>query len=475
MKTIFLTVYHPYASRNVLSNGAVLALADKPGVRIIIFCPQNKKEFFSKNYGRANVIVEAIDNELVTFRSLANQFFDRWTIYMLPTFTISLRMKEDLYRRRKNFKSLIVYRMERLLFWLGRIKLWRHLVRLLDYYVTNKKFLDYYLEKYQPNCLWVTDVFSPQETMFMAACRAQKIPITAMVRSWDGTTNKRLIRILPDKLVVSNPLIRQEAIYLHDVPAADIEIVGMPQYDLYFEFLTKFKTLSVENIRQRRQSFFEKMGLDPNKRLILVAPAGSFLTNIDWQILEIIKQAQMVGNLPTDIQFMVRQHPSLPSNFSRFSGGKNFIIESPGVHLPMTNDRMTEMDQSEISHLCDSLYFSELLVQFSSTIGVDACVFNRPQIMVAFDGWETKPYIDSVKRYHDEINMKHFISLGPAIVVNTSEELISGMNKYLNNPALDQAGRERAVREIIYKFDGQSHQRLADFIFGESGLDDAEV
>jgi len=463
MRTVFLAVYHPYSSRNVLSNGMVENLIAQKDIRVVVFCQAIKKDFFVANYSQDRIIIESFSDDRKTFFSSVSMFFDRWTTWMLPTFTIGLRMREKLYRR-KNLKSFIIFFLESACFLLGRFKIWRRFVRWLDYRLADKSFLDDFIDKYQPDLFLASDIFSPEETMFMMACRAKKIPIISMVRSWDGTTNKRIFRILPDYLLASNLFIKNEAIKYHDMSANKIFVTGMPQYDLYCQYLEKIKKETPVDVVKAKDNFFRTMGLDPLKRLILFAPAGDYLTDIDWQILEIIKQAQGSGRLPNDIQFLVRQHPSLPANLSRFSGGKNFIIEKPpGAHFT-SRYRMTEMDKDSVEHLCDSLRFSDVLIQFSSTIGLDESVFDLPQIMVAFDGWENKPYIDSVKRYHDEINMKYFISLKPAVVAKNEQEMIDSIDIYLKNRFLNSEGRTQAIKDIIFLFDGFCAQRISDFI-----------
>ena len=235
MKTVFLSVYHPYSSRNVLSNGVVNNLVTQKDVRVVVFCQAIKKDFFIANYSQDRIIIESFPDDRLTFFSPISMFFDRWTTWMLPTFTISLRRREKLYRK-KSIKSLVIFSLEQICFWLGRIKWWRWLVRFFDYQLANKDFLNNLIDKYKPDLFFSSDIFSPEETLFMMACRAKKIPIISMVRSWDGTTNKRIFRILPDYLLVSNSFIKNEAVVYHDMPVEKIFITGMPQYDLYYQY-----------------------------------------------------------------------------------------------------------------------------------------------------------------------------------------------------------------------------------------------
>jgi len=84
-----------------------------------------------------------------------------------------------------------------------------------------------------------------------------------MVRSWDNITNKGLIRIKPDKLVVHNEEVEKETLKYEDIKREDIFVGGIPQFDYY-----------ARGERTPREDFFRSRGLNPDKKNILVAPHG---------------------------------------------------------------------------------------------------------------------------------------------------------------------------------------------------------
>jgi CDP-glycerol glycerophosphotransferase (TagB/SpsB family) len=110
------------------------------------------------------------------------------------------------------------------------------------------------------------------------------------------------------------------------------------------------------------------------------------------------------------------------------------------------------------------LYNSDLVIYVATTLGIDALVFNKPQIIIDFDGFENKKYTDSVKRYHDEDHMKKMLALGGVRVVKDQEELISAINDYLEDPSIDNDGRQKMTRQQLYISDGKSGKRVGEFI-----------
>ena len=73
------------------------------------------------------------------------------------------------------------------------------------------------------------------------------------------------MRLLPDKLLVFNEVVRQEAIKHADMPEDKIEIVGLPQYDQF-----------VTDMPISREEFCRGAGLDPNRKIVLAAPKAAY-------------------------------------------------------------------------------------------------------------------------------------------------------------------------------------------------------
>ena len=100
----------------------------------------------------------------------------------------------------------------------------------------------------------------------------------------------------------------------------------------------------------------------------------------------------------------------------------------------------------------------------NSTIAIDSLPFDKPQIMIEFDGWEKKPYLDSVVRYHNEDHMVKYIRTGVGKIVRNPEEWFSAICTYLEDPAQNRAGRKRALEEQICKLDGKSGIRIGSYL-----------
>ena len=467
MKTIFISAYNPFISRNILNTDVLNGLRKRPNLRIVILAPANKTEFLKKYYEGENVVVEGVDAESV-YRSASNKFWYRLAFLLQNSQYVRDQRGERLWRNR-NILGYLNY------FWvslwsaiLSRIPLTRKAYRFFDYKFSSKSFFSEYFQKYSSSLVFSTDIFGETDILLLREAKSRKILSVGMVRSWDNPTTKGILRLIPDKIIVNGLVAKEELINFHDCKEKDILVAGLPQFDNW---------LSGPTIS--REDFFKKIGADPAKRLILFAPAGSILSDTDWQLCQILKDAINNGSLPDNIQFLVRNHPHHPADFSQFGEDPRFIFEVPGarnniqeVKLSETgssdkNDRLrnyAEFNPDDNDHLRNSVYYSDIVMYVATSLGLDAAVYDKPQIMISFDGWEKRPYVRSVRRFNREDCLANLVKLGGTSVVTGKEDWIKLVNQYLKDPTLDGNGRKKIIERQMYKLDGKAGQRIAEAI-----------
>lgn len=448
MKTIFMPAYNPFITRNIFNTSVLKNLRKQDDLRIVLLVPANKKEFIQKYYGGNSVFVEGRDfDEFIN----KNKFWYRLAFLLQNTRYVKDQRAERLWKN-KNFLGYLNYwwvSLSALI--LSNLPLARKVYRLLDYHFSPRDAFDELFEKYSPSFIFSTDIFSEIDALLVREAICRQVSVMGMVRSWDNPTTKGVLRLVPKKIIVHSPVIKRELVRFHDCQERDIFVAGLPQFDGWING----PTLS-------RAEFFEKIGADPNKHLILFAPAGSILSDTDWQLCHILKESLDEGFLPADIQFLVRNHPHHPADLSRFKGDSRFIIEIPGIRDKNWSDKTIEFGPDENDHLRNSIYHSDIIMYVATTLGLDATVFNKPQIMVSFDGWEKKPYVRSVRRYNREDCLHNLVKCGGTRVVRSKKEWIRSINDYLRDPNLDQAGRDKISDEHLYKLDGKAGERIAD-------------
>lgn len=446
-KTLFITALTPFVTRNILLTEVFGNLKKNNGLRIVIFCPDFKADYFKKNFASDQVIVEAIRPQASSFQDAVFKYFGG---SLLNNRSRYIHQRRELLRD-KNYLRFFISRFFSVVSFFLSVK---RLVRFLDKKTISGEKFQKYFDQYEPALVFCPDVFHDDDVHCMAEAQKRGIKTIGMVRSWDNITNKGLFRVKPDLLLVNNEIIKDEAVKYEDMDSNKITIVGMPQFDYYFK-----------ESRTPRENFFRKINLDPKKRLIMFSPHGIRFHDTDWQIMQILKDARINGEIPENVQILVRFPPIDDVPLGDFSPDDHFFIDRPAKSFEGGLHRDQELDKAAMVHLADSVYYSELIVTYNSSLIIDAAVFNKPSIGIAFDGWEKKPDIyQSVSRFMEYDHTQHLLKTGGLWVVKSREELIKAVNTYLRDPNYNLIGRKTIAETQSWKLDGNSGRRIAEAI-----------
>lgn len=445
-KTIFISAFFGLVARNILSTKILDILQEHKDFRIVILVPQEKAELYRKYFQFSNVLVEgAVLASVAKLPYLEKLFF---SLFLNSSDTQNWRVERLVERKSKGyyFRSFLHWVMAKC----GNLKLYRLFLRWLDYKLMPRDRFRWYFEKYRPCLVFSADVFQIDDVALMREARFWGAKVVGMVRSWDNITSHGLNRIIPDKLIVNTPKIRDEAIKYNDMNSGNITIVGIPHYDRY-----------IMEPRLSKEQVFQELNLDPNKKTIFFAPPSDIYTEGDTVAIKIIEKLFGLD----DIQLIIRLYIVGKANLGDIKAIANKIaIDDPGG---AKNFNLADLSVLGDSHLADLLYHSDVVIAFASTLAIDAVVFDKPIIFVGFDGNTSRPYWKSVRRYYDVDHQRSILETGGIKLAENLSELEKYTKEYLNNPELDNAGRQKIIEERCWKLDGKSSERLANFLVTE--------
>src|SRR3989344_6658189 len=285
-KTIFITSFFGLIARNILATNVLKLLKEQPGLKIVILAPEEKRELYQKYFGAGNIAVEGIKlNPIKSLPKIEKLFY---SLFLNSSDTSTFRVMRIIERRRHGYylKSYFHWVLAKL----GNLKLVRSFLRWLDYRLMPKNKFQKYFDRYKPSIVFSTDLFQINDVEVMREARARGIYVVGMVRSWDNVTSHGLNRIIPDKLIVNTPKIKEEVMKYNDVDTNNICIVGIPHYDRY-----------VKEPRASREVLFKELNLDPAKKTVFFAPPADLFSGNDPISVKIIKE---LGKL--DAQLIIR-------------------------------------------------------------------------------------------------------------------------------------------------------------------------
>lgn len=441
---IMITIYDGAIAKNILRTDAFRVLRETPGVDIDVLVNGRKLDYYRTAFPFQRVRFSASPSET----NYLDRLLSIVVLNSIPTRAMRIWQRSRYLSKGKFF----VYAIASFLRTLGRFRIWRRIIRIVDAFMPTPRVYSEMLDRDKPDVLFLTTMMSPDDVALARLAKRRKIPAVGMIKGWDNPTTKTFIRQIPDKVVVHNEIIKGEIERLYDVSAERVAVTGIPQYDHWFD----------PEMVIPKEKFFRSLGFDTERKLILYAAAGDWMNKADEEIVRMLSAASLDDRLPR-MQILVRLHPKYPSTAESLKGLPNVVVERPGTSS--TGELVHwEYEEGDIKRLVSSLKWSDVVINTASTFTIDAVIFDKPVVLIGFDGSRKLPHDSSVVRYYDREHMRQIIESGGARLAKSSEEMIATLVDYLRDPTLDAAGRARIRNEQCSLLDGKAGERIAKIV-----------
>lgn len=444
MKTVFLFVKNPIFISDILRTSYIEYLASR--YRVVVFSSSvdalTGRYFSSKN-------VEYVKWSVQNRRLLMLAKFFRTNCIHEFDGVSSLKF----YYASSAFRGDKRARIARLLSWpFARWLTTDFFTRLERRLIGRSSVFDAYCDKYRPS-LVITSTPGIQgfdaEAILLAG--HARIPTVATNFSWDNLNSFKCVRVRkPDYLFVWNDIIRRSAINLHHFDPSGVFLAGSMRFDKYFN----------SSVLPSREDFLVSKGLNPGNKTILFATAGR---RSDFQletILNILRFREQ-GLIPY-VNLLVRVHPlDIYDSYGLLRGQKDVCVERAGKEITdAKGNKAIEMDKGDFVNLKATLTYTDLNINYKSTITLESFLFDKPVINFINPTlpFQNQHYFDPSSYYAP------IMKYGSIFLAKDGDELLAGINMYLQDPQKDSANR-RQVADLFFAFrDGLSYKRNVDFI-----------
>ena len=460
MKSVMANVSNSFFVRNFLRSSACETLLRSGQVRLILLAPKGKLDYYRVQFPDKSIIFDVMP-DVDGFR--IDKIFKYFETASIHTKTSYMLSKANLHRT--GSKSPFILRNInfgwRYLIWqLGKFQLWRELLRNLYFLFPNSAFSEL-IVKYKPDLVFLPSMIYLEDYILAKEAKKRKIKTLGMTLSWDNFYSKTLLLVKPDFLMVHTELIVNQARKMGDYDG-EITATGIPQYDRYFK---------KEGISSREE-FFKKIGADPAKKLILYAFSGKAALNLEFAVLDVLHEIIKRKTNKEDIQVLLRPYPRYDFSNDKLRELRekyNFLAAQPVSH-PIQGSDNWEFDSEALNFLSSSLAHADLVITMYSTFFIEAALFDRPIIAVAFDGNKNLDYWNSSKRFFDWDHLAELKAQEGLKISKNEAELDMAIDEYLEKPFLLAEGRKRIVIQQCQFTDGKSGERLAKTILAVLGL-----
>lgn len=427
-KTIFVCFGDSAQEITLLGTGLLDSLLQK-GYHLVIILSSNQEKQHLEEYFRAKDItiikISQAQPKAGLIESLLRGTLFSTYIKKMPPVRKKILQSPEL--KNKGFKLVL---RNKLLFLLSFIPEQARLWMLYNFY--SYREADLLFKKYKPSLV----VFSSAgiryaDAVVVRSAKKYACKTISVDACWDLMEDATWFPIL-DKLLVWNEQMKREAIEYHGYPPKQVEPVGILRCDFYRK----------KELLQPRDAFFRQYRLDEKQKLITVA-LNPVCPSYVWR--EIIKTIRYSSEIKYPVQLLIRPFPSESENFLNEIGHDPLIRFAPAFN----NARLIGI--SDIASLANILAHSDIIISLLSTLILESCYFDRPNISIAFtpvrDYFYSRDFIQPFLR-----------EKGISIAAN-KDELISAINLYLQNPGLGREGRKRILDKFCFGRDAKATER----------------
>jgi hypothetical protein len=240
-----------------------------------------------------------------------------------------------------------------------RRRLVKRALEVVEAVVPSERYYELFVLSHAPDAVLVTPLidFGSYQTDYVKSAHRLGIPVAFLPFSWDNLTNRGLVRITPDRVLVWNEHQKREAVTYHDVPPDRIVVTGAPRFDDFFAM----------HPSTTRVEFCARAGLDPSRMFLLYLCSSSFVAHDEVAFVR--RWAQAVRQDPSigRCGILVRPHPANAESWDRMSLRD---IENAAV---WTGPKV-QADPA----LYDSLYHSAGAVGLNTSAMIEAGILGKP-------------------------------------------------------------------------------------------------
>jgi hypothetical protein len=243
----------------------------------------------------------------------------------------------------------------------GQAKLAR-LMSLVEDTVPSDPTIEEFLKAHEPDVVIATPLikFGSYQADIVKSAKALSIPVVFPVFSWDNLSNKGLIHVHPDYVLVWNERQRTEAVEMHGVPADRVVVTGAPRFDTFFGMTPQTS----------RAEFCDQHGFDPAKPIVTYLCSSEFVAGRETEFVE-RWLAEISAEPSLELSnVLIRPHPRQHGQWKKFDARR----ARTAVSLPQS----IQSDRT----LFDSLHHSAAAVGLNTSAELEAGIAGRPVLTI---------------------------------------------------------------------------------------------
>lgn len=299
--------------------------------------------------------------------------------------------------------------------------------------------------------------FRPNQMSAVAAARHRSIPVVAFITSWDNLSTKTRLLLRYDRYLVWSESMRNELLASDPgIPAPSVEIVGVPMFDMFAD----------PSCFRSRAWLCQRLGLEPEKPIIVYCLGSPNLIREEHGAVALLRSIAAPSEGLETCQVVVRPHPGFTGYriLDTISQFPRAVVQRSALR---TEEKGAFQSREAILEGINTMRHADVVINLSSTVMMDAAIFDTPVINVDFDPEPGEPNRELVRDINARwTHLRPALASGGVTSVRSIDEMKDAIRAYLVDPSLHSEGRRRMVREVCGAVDGQAGARIAEALSG---------
>ena len=289
-----------------------------------------------------------------------------------------------------------------------------------------------FLTANRPDVLVVSpliDAASDQVDLVRAA-RRLGIRVAVGIASWDNLTNKGLLRVEPDLVLVWNEAQKAEALRFHGVHGDRVAVTGAQLFDRWFERAPA----------RDRVTFCEAVGLPDARPFLLYTASSVFIARSELELPFVRTWIEALRRSPDpavrDMPVLVRPHPY------NWHAWEHADLSDLGAVQVWPRGPYNAVSEENRAGFFDSMYHSAAVVGVNTSAMVESAIVGRPVFSLAAEFSGTQ---DGTLHFHHLLPENG----GFLRVARTLDEHLAQVSAVMRDPEAAAAEMRRFVAAFI--------------------------
>ncbi len=453
--TIFIDVPCPVSYRNAITgpNSVYRRLVAK-GYSVILLVPDFAADAVRSATG-ATIEVVSIDRRVTRLEKFSDFITKHLNLTRMQILGSKYGLRHNLDKKtRHGYMHILRVIISQTV---GKSRLFRLSVApKLHLFAYKRRPAQAIFEKYKPTLLFSPNPGSVQGEEILRECKRQKVPTVGMVGSWDHP-HKRFHALHTDTVFVWSDSLLEEMVTLQSYDTSQVIVAGAPHFDLFMDPV----------FIEPRESYFKKMGLDSNKKLITLF-SGTGRAPDEGDLVDMLTIWSKEGKTAEPVVMHVRAYPGDPDDhlkFDQFVGKSDVFVDWVDKGKAFGSIPINYFpDEAYMKNVVSLYYHSETVISVYSSASVEASIFFKPSINIAFDGYKDRPFEESVKRFVYQSHFDKLFATGAVLDTHSPDEFLTAINRVLTEPECNRANIIKLQETVCGPLDGKTTERMVAHI-----------